>query len=54
MLKNLNGWVRDRVTVDITGAFSVPGEKDNERGLYFSNPYFEHKNTLKEATVEWR
>ena len=33
MLEDLNEWVGDIVRVGITGAFGVPGEKDNRRGV---------------------
>ena len=33
MLVDLNGWVEDRVRVSITGAFGIPGENDNGRGV---------------------
>ena len=31
MLVDLNGYVKDRMRVGITGAFGVPGEKDEGR-----------------------
>ena len=52
VLGDLNGWIGDRVRVDITGAFRVPEEKDNgrrvvkfcaERGLRVGNTYVDHK-----------
>ena len=30
VLKDLNGWIVDRVRAGITGTFEVPGENDNE------------------------
>ena len=53
MLGYLNGSIRDRVRVGITGAFGVPGESDNgrtvveyyaERRLCVGKTYFEHKS----------
>ena len=51
-IEYLNGWVRDRLRVGITGALGVQGEKDNgrrvigfcaERRLCLGNTYFKHK-----------
>ena len=45
---DLNGWIRDRIRAGITGAFGIPGEKDNgrrrvevcaERGLCVGNTF---------------
>ena len=33
ILGDLNGWIRDRTRAGITGAFGVPGENDNGRGV---------------------
>ena len=35
ILGDLNGWIEDRTEAGITGAFGVPGEKDNGRVLHF-------------------
>ena len=43
MLGELNGWIGDRVRSSITGAFGVPGEKDNGRRLCLSNTNLKHK-----------
>ena len=29
VLRDLNGWIRDRVKPGVTGAFGVPGKNDN-------------------------
>ena len=51
IVRNLNGWIGDRVRSGITVAFRVLGENDNgrrvvevsaERGLCLGNTYFEH------------
>ena len=51
LLEDLNGWVGDRMRVDITGVLIVPGYNGrrviNERGLCVSNRYFEHKSLRK-------
>ena len=50
---DLNGWVRDRVRVGITGPFGAPGENENgrtvvdfclERWLWVGDTYFAHTN----------
>ena len=61
VLGDLNEWIGDRVRADITGAFGVPGENGNgrgvvefcsERGLCVGNTYFEHKSLHMEDRVK--
>ena len=56
MVRDLNGWIGDRVKAGITGAFGVSKENDNqrrvvkyyaERVVYVGNTYFEHKEFAK-------
>ena len=68
VLVDLNGWVGDRIRVDLKGAFGVLGENDNERrvvkfcakrGLCVDNTYFEHESLHKYTgwlgtKMEWR
>ena len=68
MLGDLNEWVGDRLRMDITGEFGVPGENDNgrrvidlfaERGTCVGNTCSEDKNLHKytrwlQAKMEWR
>ena len=53
ILGDLNRWIGDRRRAGITGAFGVPGENDNcrgvvefceERGLCVSNTYSKHRS----------
>ena len=53
MLRDLNGWVRERLRAGITGGFGAPGENDKgrriidfcaERVLYVGNTYFKEKS----------
>ena len=65
ILRDLNGWIRDRTREDIICAFGVPGENDNgrrvvvfcsERVLCVGNTYFKHLSLHKSKGVkmEWR
>ena len=56
MLRDLNGWVGDRLREGMNGGFEVPEENDNGRrvidfcagrGISASNTYFEHKSLYK-------
>ena len=33
MLRDLNGWIGNRLRASVTGAFEVPGENDNRRKM---------------------
>ena len=64
MLGDLNGGAGDRVRLDITDTFGVPGTKIMERlwlnyVLCVGNIYFKHKSYIKctraeETEAEWR
>ena len=60
ILLDLNGWIGDKTSAGITGAFGVPGENDNgrrvvefcaERGLCVDNTYFKHRRLHKYTRV---
>ena len=60
ILADLNGWIKDRTRAGITGAFGVPGENDNGRGvvefcteriLCVGNTYFKHGSLHKYIRV---
>ena len=60
ILRDLNGWIRNRTRVCITGAFRVRGENDNvrrvvefcaERGLRVGNTYLKHRSLHKYISV---
>ena len=56
----MNGWIEDRLRAGITGAFGVPGDNDNGRGvvelcverrLCLGNNYLEFKGLHKYTRV---
>ena len=60
LLKDLNGWVGDRMRVDMTCAFGDLGENDNgrrvidlcvDRVLCMGNVYFMHKSLANYTRV---
>ena len=60
MMKDLNGWVSDRVEVDVTVTFGILGKVIMEEeclisvlkgGLCVGNMYFKHKSLYKYTGV---